>query len=108
MKATHLQQAGTIEETLLGNVVVPLTFQYTQQITQLGCIADLITGLHAELLTESGLKSLVCDFKPVTMFIKNYDIIEVTAIMAGYKATDACVNQVRKFYCQRPFVVDAQ
>ncbi|KAA6385507.1 MAG: hypothetical protein EZS28_018965, partial [Streblomastix strix] len=25
MKATHLQQAGTIEETLLGNAVVPFT-----------------------------------------------------------------------------------
>ncbi|KAA6355772.1 MAG: hypothetical protein EZS28_048701, partial [Streblomastix strix] len=25
MKATHLQQEGTIEETLLGNAVVPFT-----------------------------------------------------------------------------------
>ncbi|KAA6399236.1 MAG: hypothetical protein EZS28_005237 [Streblomastix strix] len=47
-----------------------LTFQYTKQFTQLGCIADLITGLHAEPLTESGLKNLICDIKPVTISIK--------------------------------------
>ncbi|KAA6392911.1 MAG: hypothetical protein EZS28_011559 [Streblomastix strix] len=29
-----------------------LTFQYTKQFTQLGCTADLITGLHAEPLAE--------------------------------------------------------
>ncbi|KAA6384233.1 MAG: hypothetical protein EZS28_020239 [Streblomastix strix] len=28
--------------------------------------------------------------------------------MAGYKATDACLNRVRQFYSQRPFVVPAQ
>ncbi|KAA6386348.1 MAG: hypothetical protein EZS28_018127 [Streblomastix strix] len=46
------------------------TFQYPKQFTQLGCTVDLITELHAEQLTESGLKSLVCDIKPVTMSIK--------------------------------------
>ncbi|KAA6382374.1 MAG: hypothetical protein EZS28_022100 [Streblomastix strix] len=85
-----------------------LTFQYTKQFTQLGCTADLITGLHAEPLTESGLKNLICDIKPVTISIKNYVITEVTANMAGYKATDACLNRVRQFYSQRPFVVPAQ
>ncbi|KAA6389275.1 MAG: hypothetical protein EZS28_015198, partial [Streblomastix strix] len=85
-----------------------LTFQYTKQFTQLGFTADLITGLHAELLTESGLKNLICDIKPVTISIKNYVITEVTANMAGYKATDACLNRVRQFYSQRPFVVPAQ
>ncbi|KAA6404178.1 MAG: hypothetical protein EZS28_000287 [Streblomastix strix] len=55
-----------------------------------GCTAELITGLHAELLTDSGLKNLV------------------TANMARYKATDACLNRVRQFYSQRPFVVAAQ
>ncbi|KAA6389327.1 MAG: hypothetical protein EZS28_015147 [Streblomastix strix] len=85
-----------------------LTFQYTKQFTQLGCTADLITGLHAEPLTESGLKNLICDIKPVTMSIKNYVITEVTANMAGYKATDACLNRVRQFYSQRPFFVPAQ
>ncbi|KAA6366886.1 MAG: hypothetical protein EZS28_037587 [Streblomastix strix] len=89
MKATHLQQAGTIEETLLG------------------CTADLITGLHVEPLTESGLKNLICDIKPVTMSIKNNVITEVTATMAGQKTTDACLNRVRQFYCQRSFVVPA-
>ncbi|KAA6379341.1 MAG: hypothetical protein EZS28_025133 [Streblomastix strix] len=68
----------------------------------------MITGLHAEPLNESGLKNLVCDIKPVTMSIKNYVITEVTANMAGYKATDACLNRVRQFYCQRTFVVPAQ
>ncbi|KAA6393067.1 MAG: hypothetical protein EZS28_011407 [Streblomastix strix] len=85
-----------------------LTFQYTKQFTQLGCTADLITGLLAEPLTESGLKNLVCNIKPVTMSIKNYVITEVTAKMAGYKATDACLNRVRQFYSSRPFVVPAQ
>ncbi|KAA6364706.1 MAG: hypothetical protein EZS28_039767, partial [Streblomastix strix] len=61
----------------------------------LGCTADLITGLHAEPLTESGLKNLICDIKPVTISIKNYVITDVTANMAGYKATDACLNRVR-------------
>ncbi|KAA6359585.1 MAG: hypothetical protein EZS28_044888 [Streblomastix strix] len=85
-----------------------LTFQYTKQFTQLGCTADLITGLHAEPLIESGLKNLICDIKPVTISIKNYVITEVTANIAGYKATDACLNRVRQFYSQRPFVVPAQ
>ncbi|KAA6353442.1 MAG: hypothetical protein EZS28_051031, partial [Streblomastix strix] len=85
-----------------------LTFQYTKQFTQLGCIADLITGLHAEPLSESGLKNLICDIKLVTISIKNYVITEVTANMAGYKATDSCLNRVRQFYNQRPFVVPAQ
>ncbi|KAA6403040.1 MAG: hypothetical protein EZS28_001433 [Streblomastix strix] len=85
-----------------------LTFQYTKQFTQLVCTADLITGLHAEQLTEPGLKNLICDIKPVSMSIKNYVITEVTANMAGYKATDACLSLVCQFYSQRPFVVLAQ
>ncbi|KAA6360442.1 MAG: hypothetical protein EZS28_044031 [Streblomastix strix] len=85
-----------------------LTFQYTKQFIQLGCTADLITGLHAEPLTESGLKNLICDIKHVTINFKNYVITEVTANIAGYKATDACLNRVHQFYSQRPFVVPAQ
>ncbi|KAA6384901.1 MAG: hypothetical protein EZS28_019570 [Streblomastix strix] len=85
-----------------------LTFQQTKQFTQLRFTADLITGLHAEPLTQSGLKNLICDFKPVTISLKNYVITEVTANIAGYKATDACLNRVRQFYGQRPFVVPAQ
>ncbi|KAA6385874.1 MAG: hypothetical protein EZS28_018599 [Streblomastix strix] len=83
-------------------------FQYTKQFTQLVCTADLITGLHVEPLTESELKNFVCDIKPVTMSIKNYVITEVAANIAGNKATDACLNRVRQFYSQRPFVVPAQ
>ncbi|KAA6385725.1 MAG: hypothetical protein EZS28_018747 [Streblomastix strix] len=85
-----------------------LRFQYTKQFTQLGCTADLITGLLVEPLTESGLKNLVRDIKHVTMRIKNYVITEVTAYMAGYNATDACHNRVRQFYSQRQFVVPVQ
>ncbi|KAA6391211.1 MAG: hypothetical protein EZS28_013263 [Streblomastix strix] len=85
-----------------------LKFQYTKQFTQFGFIADLITGLHTEPLTEPGMKNLVCDIEPVTMSIKNYVKIEVTANIAGYKATNACFNRVRQFYNQRPFVVPAQ
>ncbi|KAA6393379.1 MAG: hypothetical protein EZS28_011092, partial [Streblomastix strix] len=85
-----------------------LTFQYTKQFLQLGCTADFITGLHTEPLTESGLKNLICDIKPVIMSIKNYVITEVTANMAGYKATDVCLNRIRQFYSQRPFVVPTQ
>ncbi|KAA6399559.1 MAG: hypothetical protein EZS28_004913 [Streblomastix strix] len=69
-----------------------LTFQYTKQFILLRCTADLITGLHAEPLTESGLKNLVYDIKPVTISIKNYVITEATANMVHYKATDACLN----------------
>ncbi|KAA6394183.1 MAG: hypothetical protein EZS28_010289 [Streblomastix strix] len=85
-----------------------LKFQYIKQFTQLGITVDLITGLYAEPLTQSELKNLVCDIKLVTMSIKNYVITEVTANMAGYKATDACFNRVYQFYSQRPFVVPAQ
>ncbi|KAA6400973.1 MAG: hypothetical protein EZS28_003497 [Streblomastix strix] len=84
------------------------TFQYTKQFTQLGCIVDLIKGLLEEVLTESGLKNFVCDIKPVTIRIKNYIITEIAAHMAGYKATDAYFNRVRKFYSQRSFAVLAQ
>ncbi|KAA6404075.1 MAG: hypothetical protein EZS28_000406 [Streblomastix strix] len=92
-------------EKLIGNQttvpdIIPIRFR--------GCTADMMTRLHAEPLTESGLKNLVCDIKPVTLSIKNYVITEVTANMAGYKATDACLNQVRQFYSQRPFVVPVQ
>ncbi|KAA6369433.1 MAG: hypothetical protein EZS28_035040, partial [Streblomastix strix] len=69
---------------------------------------DLITGLYAQPLTESGLKNLVCDIKPVTMSIKNYVVTEVKDSMASYKSTDECLNLVRQFYSQRPFVVPAQ
>ncbi|KAA6363200.1 MAG: hypothetical protein EZS28_041273, partial [Streblomastix strix] len=85
-----------------------LTFQYTNQFTQLGCTADLITGIRAKQLTPSGLKNLVCDIAPVTISMMNYAVTEVTANMAGYKATDECLNRVRAFYSTRPFVVPAQ
>ncbi|KAA6367936.1 MAG: hypothetical protein EZS28_036537, partial [Streblomastix strix] len=67
-----------------------------------------LLGLHAEPLTESGLKNLVCDIKPVTISIKNYVITEVTANMVSYKATNVCFNRVRQFCSQRPFVIPAQ
>ncbi|KAA6358738.1 MAG: hypothetical protein EZS28_045734, partial [Streblomastix strix] len=35
-----------------------LTFQYTNMFTQIGCTADLVTGVRAEGLTPSGLKNL--------------------------------------------------
>ncbi|KAA6401770.1 MAG: hypothetical protein EZS28_002712 [Streblomastix strix] len=66
---------------------------------------DLIIGLYVELLPESVLKNLVCNIKPITISIKNYVITEVTANMAGYKATDTCHNRVRQFKRQRPFIV---
>ncbi|KAA6362587.1 MAG: hypothetical protein EZS28_041886, partial [Streblomastix strix] len=58
--------------------------------------------------TQSGLKNLVCDIAPVTVSIKNYVVTEVTANMAGYKATDACLARVRDFFSTRAFVVPAQ
>ncbi|KAA6397366.1 MAG: hypothetical protein EZS28_007111 [Streblomastix strix] len=85
-----------------------LTFQYTKQFTQLGCTADLITSIRTEQLTQSGLKNLVCDIAPVTVSIKNYVVTEVTANMAGYKATEACLARVRDFFSTRAFVVPAQ
>ncbi|KAA6400043.1 MAG: hypothetical protein EZS28_004431 [Streblomastix strix] len=85
-----------------------LTFQYTNMYTQIGCTADLITGIRAEELTPSGLKNLVCDIKQVTVSIRNYIIEAVTANMCGYKASESCINRVRQFYSNRPFVVPAQ
>ncbi|KAA6372329.1 MAG: hypothetical protein EZS28_032146 [Streblomastix strix] len=85
-----------------------LSFQYTKQFTQLGCTADLITSIRTEQLTPSGLKNLVCDIAPVTVSIKNYVVTEVTANMAGYKATDACLAKVRDFFSTRAFVVPSQ
>ncbi|KAA6363202.1 MAG: hypothetical protein EZS28_041271, partial [Streblomastix strix] len=85
-----------------------LTFQYTNMFTQIGCTADLITGVRAEELTPSGLKNLVCDIKPVTISVRNYIITAAVANMYGYKASQECLNRVRQFYSSRPFVVPAQ
>ncbi|KAA6353057.1 MAG: hypothetical protein EZS28_051415, partial [Streblomastix strix] len=76
--------------------------------TQIGCTADLITGIRAEEFTPSGLKNLVCDIKPVMVSVRNYIIEAVTANMSGYKASDACLNPDRQFYSTRTFVVPAQ
>ncbi|KAA6373144.1 MAG: hypothetical protein EZS28_031329 [Streblomastix strix] len=84
------------------------TFQYTKQFTQLGCTADLILSIRTEQLTPSRLKNLVCDIALVTVSIKNYVETEVTANMAGYKATNACLVSVRKIFSTGAFVVPAQ
>ncbi|KAA6375591.1 MAG: hypothetical protein EZS28_028883 [Streblomastix strix] len=85
-----------------------LTFQYTNMFTQIGCTADLVTGVRAEELTPSGLKNLVCDIKPVTLSVRNYIFTAAVANMCGYKASEECLNRVRQFYSTRPFVVPAQ
>ncbi|KAA6356908.1 MAG: hypothetical protein EZS28_047565 [Streblomastix strix] len=85
-----------------------LTFQYTNMFTQIGCTADLVTGVRSEELTPSGLKNLACDIKPVTVSVRNYIIVAVTANMCGYKASQECLNCIRQFYSTRPFVVPAQ
>ncbi|KAA6401636.1 MAG: hypothetical protein EZS28_002839 [Streblomastix strix] len=85
-----------------------LTFQNTKQFTQLGCAADLIISIRTEQLTPNGLNNLVCDISPVTVSIKNYEVTEVTANMAGYKATDACLARVRDFFSTKAFIVPAQ
>ncbi|KAA6359518.1 MAG: hypothetical protein EZS28_044955 [Streblomastix strix] len=76
--------------------------------TQIGCTADLITGIRAEELTPSGLKNLICDINPVTVSVRNCIITCVTANMCGYKASPDCLARVRQFYSNRPFVVPAQ
>ncbi|KAA6365243.1 MAG: hypothetical protein EZS28_039230 [Streblomastix strix] len=50
----------------------------------------------------------MCSITPVTLSIKNYVVTEVTANMSGYKATDDCLQRVRDFYGNRPFVVPSQ
>ncbi|KAA6399672.1 MAG: hypothetical protein EZS28_004805 [Streblomastix strix] len=85
-----------------------LTFQYIKMYTQIGCTADLITGIRAEVLAPSGLKNLVCDIKPVTVSVRNYIIETLTANMCGYKASESCLNRVRQFYQSRSFVVPIQ
>ncbi|KAA6361530.1 MAG: hypothetical protein EZS28_042943 [Streblomastix strix] len=74
----------------------------------MGCTADLITKISIEQITDSGLKNLMCSISPVTLSIKNYVVTEVTANMSGYKASDDCLQRVREFYANRPFVVPAQ
>ncbi|KAA6362221.1 MAG: hypothetical protein EZS28_042252 [Streblomastix strix] len=54
------------------------------------------------------LKNQLCVIKPASMNIENYIITEVTANMAGYNATDVCLNRVRQLCSQRPFVAPAQ
>ncbi|KAA6374934.1 MAG: hypothetical protein EZS28_029540 [Streblomastix strix] len=85
-----------------------LGYQYTKQFTQMGCTADLITKISIEQITDSGLKNLMRSINPVTLSIKNYVVTEVTANMSGYKATDDCLQRVREFYANRPFVVPSQ
>ncbi|KAA6387392.1 MAG: hypothetical protein EZS28_017081 [Streblomastix strix] len=86
----------------------PNAFEFAQINPTHGCTADFITSIRTEQLTQSGLKNLVCDIAPVTVSIKNYVVTEVTANMAGYKATDACLARVRDFFSTRAFVVPAQ
>ncbi|KAA6362099.1 MAG: hypothetical protein EZS28_042374, partial [Streblomastix strix] len=71
-----------------------LTFQYTNMYTQIGCTADLVTGIRAEELIPSGLKNLICDIKPVIVSVRDYIIEAVTANMCGYKASESCLNRV--------------
>ncbi|KAA6402987.1 MAG: hypothetical protein EZS28_001492 [Streblomastix strix] len=85
-----------------------LGYQYTKQFTQMGCTADLITKISIEQTTDSGLKNLMCSSTPVTLSIKNYVVTEVTANMSGYKATNDCLQRVREFNANRPFVVNSQ
>ncbi|KAA6360020.1 MAG: hypothetical protein EZS28_044452, partial [Streblomastix strix] len=85
-----------------------LGYQYIKQFSQIGCTADLITKISIEQITDSGLKNLMCSISPVTLSIKNYVVTEVTANMSGYKATDDCLQRVREFYANRPFVVHLQ
>ncbi|KAA6385388.1 MAG: hypothetical protein EZS28_019086 [Streblomastix strix] len=85
-----------------------LGYQYTKQFTQMGCTADLITKISFEQITDSALKSLMCSITPVTLSIKNYVVTDVTVNMSGYKATDDCLQKVREFYANRPFVEPSQ
>ncbi|KAA6394967.1 MAG: hypothetical protein EZS28_009507 [Streblomastix strix] len=85
-----------------------LTFQYTNMYTQIGCTADLITGIRAEELTPSGLKNLICDIKPVTVSVRNYIIETVIVNICGFKASETKLSRVCQFFQSRTFVVPAQ
>ncbi|KAA6394200.1 MAG: hypothetical protein EZS28_010274 [Streblomastix strix] len=101
MKATHLQQAGTIEETLLGNDVVPFTNDGEHHYS----IKEIKPESQMPALFDT---QIIINIKPITISIKSYAITEVTANMADYRATDAYLNRIRQFYSQRQFVVFAQ
>ncbi|KAA6352896.1 MAG: hypothetical protein EZS28_051577, partial [Streblomastix strix] len=88
------------------NRTVSLAKYYTMNKDEL--LSSGQQNIRTEQLTPSGLKNLVCDIAPVTVSIKNYVVTEVTASMAGYKATDACLARVRDFFSTRVFVVSAQ
>ncbi|KAA6400325.1 MAG: hypothetical protein EZS28_004142 [Streblomastix strix] len=85
-----------------------LDYQYTKQFTQMGRIADLITKISIEQIIDSGLKNLMCSISPVTLSIKNYVVTKLTANIRIYKTTDECLQRVREFYANRPFVVPSQ
>ncbi|KAA6358580.1 MAG: hypothetical protein EZS28_045893 [Streblomastix strix] len=76
-----------------------LKFQYTNIYIQIGCTADLITGIHAEDLTPSGIMNLVCDIKPVTVSVRNYFITTITANMSSQKLQKTYLSRVCQF-CQ--------
>ncbi|KAA6398321.1 MAG: hypothetical protein EZS28_006151 [Streblomastix strix] len=85
-----------------------LRYQYTKQFTEMRCTADLITTISMEQLTDRGQKNLICNISRQTLSIKNYVVTEVTANMSRYKAKDDCLQRVREFYANRPFVVPSQ
>ncbi|KAA6360909.1 MAG: hypothetical protein EZS28_043564 [Streblomastix strix] len=85
-----------------------LGYQYIKQFSQIVCTADLITKISIEQITDSGLKNLIYNISLVTPFIKIYVVTEVTANMSGYKATDECLQTVREFYANRPFIILSQ
>ncbi|KAA6372691.1 MAG: hypothetical protein EZS28_031782 [Streblomastix strix] len=45
---------------------------------------------------------------PMALSIKNYVVIKVTAYMSNYKVTDGCLQKVREFYGNRPFIIPSQ
>ncbi|KAA6391366.1 MAG: hypothetical protein EZS28_013106 [Streblomastix strix] len=85
-----------------------LGYQYTKKFTQMGCIADLITKISFEQITNNGLKNLICNISLVTLSIKSNVITEVTANMNGYKAADNRLQRIRELFANRPYVVTIQ
>ncbi|KAA6366180.1 MAG: hypothetical protein EZS28_038293 [Streblomastix strix] len=82
--------------------------QNTKQFTQMGRTTDLITKISIEQVTDRRLKNLMYSISSVILPIKNYSITEETDNMSGYEAIDDCLQRVREFYANRPFVVPSQ
>ncbi|KAA6404192.1 MAG: hypothetical protein EZS28_000275 [Streblomastix strix] len=107
-----------IEEPIKDQVSIlqtmPIRFRLSiplDDILLLSSMAKYYTMIKTDLMASGPdkLKNIDQLFKNwMTQSIKNYVVTEAAANMSGYKITDDCLQRVREFYANRPFVVPSQ